>query len=164
MLEPVLPLFHLNCHLLRTVVGQIDPADADVDPTGHLKTPRWQVGHMLMGTLYAASIVDASVPGPPLEAILKDFGPGSDPHAVSGEAPSMGTMLDAITELEQPLAKAVRVADASALQDPHDFEPLQDSPVRTRADMLANLLSNHFMLHLGELAMWRRARGIPPLF
>lgn len=164
MLEPVLPTYRFCCEFLRRQLDQIDPADADLDPTGHLKTPRWQAGHLLVGDLFAADVVGLQAGGPTLADLMPAFGPGSDPHAVPTDGPSMADLTAAKAEIEGPLADAVRAADASRFTGPHGIEFLNDWPLETQTDLLAHLLSTHFATHLGELAMWRRAKGVPPLF
>ena len=164
MLESHLASFAFNNDLLRQMVAQIDPADADLDPTGHHKTPRWQVGHLLTGDLFAAAYLALELPGPSLDDLMPVYGPGSKPSDVPDGGHSMADLLDAKTAIERPLAEAVRKADAGDYQEPHGFEPLTGGALVTKQDMITHLLNSHFALHLGELAIWRRSRGIPPLF
>ena len=164
MLEGTIPTYRFCCEFLRKQVSQINPDDADVDPTGDLKTPRWQVGHLLVGDLFAAAMIELAVGEPSLESLLPAFGPGSDPHSVPADAPTLAELLAAKSAIEGPLAEAVAAADAGQFTGPHGVEFLSGWPLVSKSDLLAHLLSTHFATDLGELAMWRRARGIPPLF
>ena len=164
MLEGSLPCFRFCCEFLREQVKQIDPADADLDPTGDLKTPRWQVGHLLTIDLMTAQTVGADVGGPDIAVLMPAFGPGSDPHAVGGDLPGLSELMAAKSEVEPKVEAAVAAADVADFGDPHGVDLLSQWPLRTKADLVAHLMTTHFATHLGELAMWRRAKGVPPLF
>jgi hypothetical protein len=42
-------------------------------------------------------------------------------------------------------------------------ELFKDSPVQTQGDILSHLMTTHFATHVGQLSVWRRAHGKPPL-
>ncbi len=54
--------------------------------------------------------------------------------------------------------------DTVPLRETHSVPLLAKTPLKTRGDLAAHILSTHFAFHLGQLSTLRRMLGRPPLF
>lgn len=156
--ESVLNAF--NCDYLQKI--STDLTDSDLDTVTNGKTPRWILGHlrlvadMPLGMLGQSNQLD--------ENWGASFGPGSENGA--GDAPSFGVqqVVSDTVAAYQELAKLAQQADPDEMSKPHGIELLEETPLKTRGDLLSHLLSTHFCFHLAQLSACRQAKGLTRLF
>lgn len=164
MLESCFTPYRFNNEYLRRQLTSVDRDKATHVPHTGVKTPLWIVGHLGAGAFYIGAMLGKPV-CPAYDADwLQFFGPGTDAENVSSDAPSIDTLADVLLDCEQTVFDEVAAANESDYGDPHGLELLNDTPLKTKADLIAHLMTTHYATHLGELAIWRRVMGIPPLF
>lgn len=164
MLEGCVVPYRFANHYLAAQLQTIDMAQARHVPADGVKTPLWLTGHMAAGAFYMGAMLDKPVCPDFNPSWLTFFGPGSDAANIADEAPSIETLRDVILGCEQAVIDEVSAADLADYQDPHGLELLNSTPLQTKADLIAHLMTTHYATHLGELAIWRRTVGLPPMF
>lgn len=164
MLEGCVVPYRFANHYLTSQLDTIDPSNVRHVPHDGVKPPIWLTGHMAAGAFYIGAMLDQPVCPNFNPDWLAFFGPGSDAANVPAEAPSVETLRDVIIGCEQAVVEAVSAADEADYQDTHGLEFLNSTPLQTKADLIAHLMTTHYATHLGELAIWRRTMGLPPLF
>ena len=148
---------------LRMLVADIDEARLDVEPCPGGNPPRWILGHLAVVGDGAGRLLGLRLSLP--ASWHRDFGPGSKPGQAD-PVPSKQELMRAIESGHARVTEAARSARPEDMDQPHGVEMaiLKDSPVRTRADLLAHLMTTHVAAHLGQLSAWRRQMGLPALF
>lgn len=164
MLEGCIVPFRFANHYLAEQLKTIDLSQARHVPHDGLKTPLWLVGHLAAGTFYTGAMLGKPVCPDFNPDWLAFFGPGTDAANVAEEAPSIEALRDVILGSEQAIIDEVTAADESDYQESHGLDLLLSTPLQTKADLIAHLMTTHYTTHLGELAIWRRVMGLPPLF
>lgn len=132
-------------------------------PAAGVNHPAWIFGHLSISTDYALKQLGAETHCPP--EWFKLFGPGSQAEPDRAKYPAKKTLLDAWKAGHEQVLAALPSADPAKLAAPHTLpmELLRKAFPRTR-DLLAHLLTTHEAAHLGQLSMWRRLKGMKPLF
>lgn len=164
MLESCVVPYRFANYYLAEQLKTIDLDQARHVPFDGVKPPLWLVGHMAAGMFYIGAMLGKPICSDFDPDWLAYFGPGSDAANVPNEAPSIATLYDVILGCEQAVVDEVTAADESNYEDPHGLELLNSTPLKTKADLIAHLMTTHYAAHLGELAIWRRAVQLPPLF
>jgi hypothetical protein len=144
----------------RLLVADLDDA-ALADPIAPgANHPAWILGHLAIATDYARQ--QLGLPAACPEAWHRRFGPGSTPEPDRALYPPKAELLAALEAGIAGVLDALPGADPAAMAAPHGVPIafLRDA-VPTRADLLAHLLTTHPAVHLGQLSLWRRARGLP---
>jgi hypothetical protein len=97
------------------------------------------------------------------------FGRGSENAIPDRVRPTKSELLTAIDRGHERVTAALERIDddgdiRASLAQPHEMALFEDSPLTTRSDLLAHLLTTHAAFHLGHLSTWRRQMGFDPLF
>ena len=169
MFRDSLACYHFNCGFLRKQFADVAEERADHVPVEGLKAPRWIAGHLAEGQWYATRYLGLENDFPLPEPWIAGFAPGSSSTKPYGfgeqaELPPLAELLDYVTQTEHPIAEAVLALPEGSLVDPHGIELLQGVGIDSQADLVGHLMTTHFAFHLGQLSIWRRAMGQPPLF
>lgn len=77
--------------------------------------------------------------------------------------PSKAELLDTLRAGHVRVAGAVAAADNTKLDRPHGLPYFANCPLVTVGDAVANLMTVHEGLHMGQLSSWRRRTGLPVL-
>lgn len=158
MLKALVELSRGNARLVRKMVEDVPAERMCYQPLNLPNHPAWQVGH-----LTSVRVSVARGLGRPVdidEAWLKRFARGSvpvaDPGAYPGKEELMGTFVRAQEHLEGVLAGL----DEAALDGPNPVERLRER-LPTVRHFVTFVLMVHDGMHVGQLADWRRAEGLP---
>ncbi len=92
------------------------------------------------------------------------FGPGKQPQDVSFAYPPKAELLAIVQRGQKALCEAARGAAAEAMLQPHGLAMFAGSPIETKGDIVALLLTAHLSFHLGQLSVMRRQLGFAPVF
>jgi uncharacterized damage-inducible protein DinB len=163
MLDRERRLFQFNLGLVERLTEDVADDELAKQPLPGMNPPRWLLAHLAIATDYCLQLIGKE------RALPADwhaaFGPGSKPDADAGPQPTKAELLAALRQGHERLLAAIDSIDESLLAQPHgiQFESLQKA-FPTRGDFLAQMMSNHESLHIGQLSAWRRATGRPPLF
>jgi hypothetical protein len=87
---------------------------------------------------------------------------GSKPTSERSAYPPAAELWDALKTGYRALGDALRTAPPEKLQAAHTI-PFLTTLLPTVGDVVAHLLTTHLALHTGQLSMWRRLKGLPPL-
>ena len=119
----------------------------------------WTLGHLTQSRINISNMIGkpAELPAPDWSA---RFGRGSAPVSDPAAYPAKGEMLVILQKTHDHLIGALATIDPALLNVPHDrafFLPL----FPTKAHLVATVLTTHDGIHIGQLADFRRALGLP---
>jgi uncharacterized damage-inducible protein DinB len=162
MNEPIVALNSFNRHYLHRMIDSIaDPElDSTFGPGSH--SARWILVHLAIAVDYGFKQLDMPFVAPKEWHVA--YGPGSDPASNAKLRPTKAELLKFIDDNYIKLCIVSLDADSSKLSVAHTVPLLYDTPVKTKGDLLAHILTTHFATHVGQLSSWRRLLGLPPLF
>lgn len=163
MLVDALRLHQFNLGLLNRLCADLTDADLarSLGPDHH--NGHWVLGHLAIAADYALMFVTGS------GALPKEwhnaFGPGSkpsDPLPVNEKA----ALLRAIAEGHVRVAAAVDAlkGDLAMLEVPHGLAWFEGTALKTKRDVVGQLLTTHAGFHTGQMSVYRRAAGKPAMF
>jgi hypothetical protein len=123
--------------------------------------PAWVLGHLAFSADRARGLVGAEKELPAAWTPL--FSPGSQPSASRSDYPSKDELLRAVEQGFERLRQQAAAATPEQLARPTTNPYTKDALPMVR-DGVAFLLTGQLGIHLGQLSMWRRMTGLPPLF
>jgi hypothetical protein len=162
MFETVLPLFDFAFGYCRRLADDIREDEMSLHPAPGVHPPLWILGHLAVTLDYGMKPLGLPMLCPKRWHV--QFGPGSNDSVRLEDPPTKGELLQAINAGHAALRAGSITADPVAMNQPHGLAVLANSPIRTVGDLIAHLMTTHFATHLGQLSVWRRVTGRPPLF
>ena len=159
-IEPVLHSFAYSLDYLREQVADIEADDMAAQPNGIMNHPAWVIGHLA----YACQLLGRSIG---LSKFLPDgwskrYGTGSVPVAESSVYETKESALAILIEAQTRITEAVQRLDDSQLDAPFPVESYR-VVFPTIRHALTQVLVGHTANHIGQLSVWRRAMGLPPM-
>ena len=158
--KPILHSFAYCLDFLREQVADVGAADMVAQPNGIMNHPAWVVGHLTHACQLLGSVI--GLPAWLPSDWAERFGTGSVPAADAG---LYETKSDALAILREAQARITRAA--AGLDDCRLDEPFPDESYRavfpTIRHALTQVLVGHTANHIGQLSVWRRAMGLPPM-
>ncbi|MDZ4830380.1 MAG: DinB family protein [Phycisphaerae bacterium] len=127
-------------------------------PGGH--DLRWVLGHLAVSLDFCGSVLGLA-PAVPAEW-GKQFGPGSSGKTSGG--PNLAELVAALDSGHARINEAMAKADAAALAEPHGMDFFNQTPLKTKGDVAALLMTSHAGYHIAQLSALRSAVGLKPLF
>ncbi len=146
------------CRMLVTDIADERLAE---QPLPHVNHPAWILGHLAFSAGRARGLLGVGNDFPAPWMAL--FGPNSKSSAVRGEYPGKEELLRAVEHNFERLRQQVAQATPDQLAQP-STNPYTKEALPTVGDGVAFLLTGHLGVHLGQLSMWRRMIGLPPMF
>lgn len=151
--------YAFNSRFMHMLTNDIDPATAAEQPGDVPNHPLWIVGHLAFVSYAGAGLLDPSVAKPAGWSDL--FGRGSTPSPNASSYPSLAEMISHYDASHETFGRALRDID------PAVYEQDAPEPFKNRFDTMGGVINfmtgPHEMFHLGQLSMWRRAKGFAPL-
>ena len=123
--------------------------------------PAWTIGHLITGAALTAADLGRPRELPPgWRDLFERRGPG-DPRLPdrTAEYPSAETLLDELEALHDRIREGLASIDAERLAQREEWR--FDSLLPTLRDSTLFMTIAHESMHLGQLAAWRRAHGLP---
>ena len=159
-MEPVLHSFAYCVDFLREQVADVDEADMVAQPNGITNHPMWVIGHIAFACQLLGRAIGLS------HWLPRDwsnrFGTGSVPTSDITLYGSKEDVLAKLAEAQSRITEAVEQLDDSQLDQP--FPVASYRPVfPTIRHALTQVLIGHTANHVGQLSVWRRAMGLPPM-
>lgn len=160
MIAEVLNSYELNLDYLRRLIEDVPDAELANQQGGVVNHPLWTIGHLV----YSAQMIGGELG---LPAWLQDgwqarYGTGSIPSADRSAYPSKDALFDHLADAEQRLKDFLEAMGDEAMQ-----QPLPDMRYRgmfpTLGHAVTHILTAHTAAHIGQLIVWRRVEGFPPL-
>lgn len=156
------------CNACRALLGYAERMLADIpdedfakQPAPGVHHPAWIMGHLTV-VADAAMRMAGSAGGAP-EGWAALFGPRSECRGERALYPSKAELVEAFRKGHADACAAAATASPELLAE-RQMSPAFRKELPTKRDMLAFLLIGHLGVHLGQLSMWRRLDGRPPLF
>lgn len=143
------------CEMLAAGIDDHRLAEQPLPGVNH---PAWILGHLAVGTDYAAKILGERFACP--IDWHRQFGPGSTISGNRSIYPTKDELLAAIRVGHARVTAALAHVDEAKLAAPNPLGVLVNE-LPTVGDMLAHLLTTHAATHLGQLSAWRRMIGLP---
>ena len=160
MIGEVLNSYCLTLNYLRRLVGDVPDGELVRQPNGVVNHPAWVIGHLtfscqaLGGELGLAAWLPAAWEG--------RFGTGSVPTSDPSAYPPKSELLAALADGQARVSQRL-----SELGDAGLAAPLPDECYRavfpTVGHAVVHILTGHAAVHVGQVSVWRRAAGYPPL-
>lgn len=159
-INPVLHSFAYCLDYLGEQVAGVAAADMVSQPNGITNHPAWVIGHLT----FACQLLGGAVG---LRGWLPDdwarrYGTGSVPAADAGLYETKDQALVILRDAESRMAQAVQQLNDSQLDQLFPDESYR--PVfPTIRHALTQVLVGHTANHIGQVSVWRRAMGLPPM-
>jgi hypothetical protein len=161
MLDSELKINRFLMGYCRMLIGDIPEERMVEQPLPGVNHPAWILGHLAWSTDRGRWMLGLE-PECPSEWTAT-FGFGSKPSASRGDYPSRDELIAAVEGGFERLREQAAAATPEQLEAPSP-NPRTKEALPTVQDTVALLLTGHLGAHLGQLSMWRRMIGLPPLF
>ena len=120
-------MFERECKVFAFLLDYGQKLAADIDdarftdqPSAGINHPAWLFGHLAIATDFASQLLGE--PGTLPRSWFRDFTTGSTPRTDRKSYPSKAELLTAWETGHGRVDRAVRVAPAGSLDEPHSFE------------------------------------------
>ncbi len=159
-MKPVLHSFAYCLEYLREQVADVAAPDMVAQPNGIMNHPAWVIGHLTHACQLLGGAIGLS-PWLPNDW-AKRFGTGSVPVADASLYETQKSLLAMLGDARVRITKAVDQIDDAHLDAPFPDESyVQVFPTIRHA--LTQVLVGHTANHIGQVSVWRRAMGLPPM-
>jgi len=159
MKDEILDSLRLLMRNLRELVGDLDDGQMVQQSAGVPNHPAWTVGHIAFSFQGIGEELGLE-PWLP-EDWEKRFGTGTTPVRGADAYPAKRELLDTLADAERRLCKRLLALDEAALRAPLPDEQHREM-FPTLGHAVLHVLVGHTAAHVGQLAVWRRAMGLPP--
>ena len=161
MLETEITINRFLVGYCRMLVDDVADERLAEQPLVGVNHPAWTLGHLAVTAEKGATLLGGKPELP--EDWWPLFGPGSKPTSERSEYPSKAELVQAAESAFERFRNAAAEATTEQLSAPSSH-PRTKRMLPLVKDLAAFLLTGHFGIHLGQLTMWRRMIGLPPLF
>lgn len=159
MLNHVLKTYALNLMVAELLVDDITPEQMCQQPNGLINHPAWSLGHLITSSREAGKLIGAEADLPASWA--QKFKAGTPPDPDTAANPSKEELLSELKKIHERLSETLPGVDAAKLEEQHPVEEVRKY-FPTVGDQVVYSMTAHEMDHLGQVAAWRRAMGLPP--
>lgn len=159
-MKPVLHSFAYCLDYLREQVADVSESDMAAQPNGIMNHPAWLIGHLTVTCQLLGGVIGLS-PWLP-DDWTERYGTGSHPVADAGLYETKRNALAMLTDAEVRITEAVRGLDDARLDAPFPDESYREV-FPSVGHALTQVLVGHTANHIGQLSVWRRAMGLPPM-
>ena len=159
-MKPVLHSFAYCTDFLHEQLADVAAADMVAQPNGIMNHPAWVIGHLT----YTCQLLGGAIGLPEWlpDDFAKRFGTGSVPIADAGAYETKDNALAMLRDARSRITRAVGELDDSRLDAPFPDESYR-VVFPTIRHALTQVLVGHSAYHVGQLTVWRRAMGLPPM-
>jgi hypothetical protein len=163
MLELEQKLYGFNLGVLEKMMEDVNDDEIAAQPIPKMNPPRWILGHLAIANDLVLQMLETEGVCPPDWRAA--FAPGSIPNADGLPTPSKSELLGVLRKQFKQFQAASSKVTPQVLAKPHSarLEVLQ-KVFPTRGELVAQMVSGHLALHLGQLSAWRRATGRAAMF
>ena len=159
-MKPVLHSFAYCLDFLREQVADVAAPDMVAQPNGIMNHPAWVIGHLTHACQLLGGVIGLPLWLP--DDWAGRFGTGSVPVADPSLYETKQSALAMLGDAQARITQAIEHLGDSRLDEPFPDESyLQVFPTIRHA--LTQVLVGHTANHIGQLSVWRRAMGLPPM-
>ena len=159
-MKPVLHSFAYCLDYLREQVADIAARDMVAQPNQVMNHPSWVIGHLT----HACQLLGGAIGLP--EWLPDDwasrYGTGSKPTCDATLYETKDDALAILGDAQSRITRAVGELDDTRLDEPFPDESCR-AVFPTVRHALTQVLVGHTANHIGQLSVWRRAMGLPPM-
>jgi len=159
MVQQLTYLYGFNLRVARAMVDDLTPEQMVEQPHGVVNHAAWSLGHLVMSADGLANLLGLESEAP--EGWATVFATGGIPANEPSQFPPKEELLDALASQHERISTAVERADPAWFGTPNPNEKRRKH-LPTVGDVVVFLMTSHEMLHLGQVAAWRRAMGLGP--
>jgi hypothetical protein len=159
-MKPVLHSFAYCLDFLREQVADVAAADMVAQPNGVMNHPAWVIGHLTQICQNLGGVI--GVPPWLPDDWAKRFGTGTLPVADASVYETKDNALTMLRDAQSRITQAVEQLNESRLDEPFPDESFRDVFPSIR-HFLTQVLVGHSAYHIGQVGVWRRAMGLPPM-
>lgn len=155
--------FHFNLRYARELVADVDDALMTKSPGKGLENhPAFTLGHLISAAALTCKYLGGPYDmDPNWEKLFRRKGPG-DPRTPDPDNtlyPTKDQLIKELATQHSRVENLLRELDEARLVEPTTWR--FDSFLPTMGDLLFFMCITHASMHLGQLAAWRRAMGLP---
>lgn len=158
MKQTIIDVFRFQRGYLDLLLDGIPERRYTDQPAGVANHPAWQLGHL--GVVYEAFGRSLGLAASLPEQWGAMFGAGSQPVADAAAYPPPAELLRSFDHARSRFEEAYRSAGESALDGENPMEILRFG-LPTLGHFIVFGMLTHEATHLGQLAVWRKAAGLP---
>ena len=159
-MKPILHSFAYGLDFLRDQVADVAAADMVAQPNGIVNHPSWVIGHLTHACQMLGGVIGVK-PWLP-DNWAERFGTGSVPVADTEVYETKANALAILGDAQSRITQAVERLDTTHLEQQFPEESYRDV-FPTIGHALTQVLVGHTANHIGQLSVWRRALGLPPM-
>ncbi|HEX8000528.1 MAG TPA: DinB family protein [Pyrinomonadaceae bacterium] len=159
-MKPVLHSFAYCIDFLREQVADIAADDMVAQPNGIMNHPAWVIGHLTVTCQLLGGVI--GLPEWLPDDWSRRFGTGSVPLADAGSYETKQNALAMLGDAQARISQVVEQLDDSRLDAPFPDESYREVFPSVR-HALTQVLVGHTANHIGQVSVWRRAMGLPPM-
>lgn len=159
-MNAVLHSFAYGLDFLREQVADVDEKDMVAQPNGIINHPAWVIGHLTFACQMLGGAIGLAEWLP--RDWIKRFAPGSAPVADASRYETKENALARLSDAQSRLTEFVKGLDDAQLDAPFPVEAYLDV-FPTIRHALTQVLVGHTANHVGQVSVWRRAMGLPPM-
>ena len=160
-LDYSITLFKFNHTLLQSMLSDLSDNQLTFKPSPKSNSIRWLISHLLFTFDGVGQLLGHA---PVLDPNWRhSFGP-STTDTPAAPTLSKTELLHKLAALREHVLASARNINDELVSQPHGVSFLAGTPLVTRGDLVAHLLTTHFSFHLGQLSTYRRQLGFAPLF
>lgn len=161
MFERELRIYAFLLHYGKGLLADIPPEKMAFQPTPNSNTPAWHIGHLCVVGDFFCRVLGGESKCP--REWREMFGRNSTPDPQAVGYPDKDTLIAAHIDTHERFSRAVAGIPAAKLEEPNPVADMR-SVLPTFGDFTAHLLTSHEGTHLGQIAAWRNAVGLPRVF
>jgi uncharacterized damage-inducible protein DinB len=156
--KEIISAYEFQRHYLNLLVEDIPEEKMSVQPGGIVNHPAWQLGHLTVTQDRLAQMLGGkSKLDPDWE---KRYGMGSTPSAQGSANPTRADFLSILDSQRKEYVRQFNQLSGEDLAKPPSIPGVP--PFFTSLGMfLVFIMMSHESGHLGQIASWRRAMGMP---
>lgn len=159
-MKPALHSFAYALDFLREQVADVSDNDMTVQPNGVMNHPAWTIGHITAATHLLARTI--GVPKWLPTEWVQRYRTGSMPVADAVRYDSKNELLSKLREAQSKITQAIEQMSDSQLDVVFPAEAFRDV-FPTIRHALTQVLIGHTSFHVGQVSLWRKAMGLPPM-
>lgn len=161
MFQHAVTINEFQIDLFSRIIVDLPAERLFIPGPGHGHPPVWILGHLAITGELGLRLLGGTISH---VRWLKLFGPGSSDTLIDDGSLPKSQLVDAVISSYRQLRELAAQADPQRMEEPHGAEILKGTPIQTKGQLIAHLLTSHFGAHLSQLSSCRRAEGHAALF
>lgn len=161
MFQHAVTINEFQLELFSRIIGDLPEERLFIPGPGHGHPPGWILGHLAITAELGQRLLGGTIAH---VRWLKLFGPGSSDKMTDDGVLTKSQLVETLVDGYRQLRELASQADPQRMEEPHGAEILKGTPIQTKGQLIAHLLTSHFGAHLSQLSSCRRAEGHAALF